>query len=59
MRDAKPYLAADPGIMLWSCANLLSAAEATAQYAMVIVNQPITRKDVFLRAWDSCESAVL
>ena len=53
---AKPYVAAEPGINLWSCTDLLSNKGSTrTHYAMIILNQPVTRKDVFVRAWNASE----
>jgi thiamine pyrophosphokinase len=48
---AKPYLAAEPQINLWSCVEILRGAPHPRSYAMIILNQPITRKDTFMRAW--------
>jgi len=52
---ARPYLARDPNVRQWSCVDLLSGTAKRKRYAMIILNQPITRKDVFLRAWDASE----
>ena len=45
----------DPDIQYWSCADLLSGAGKKRPYTLVILNQPITRKDVFIRAWNASE----
>ena len=51
----RPYLVRNPDTKLWSCVELLSGAPKRKIYAMIILNQPVTRKDVFLRAWDASE----
>lgn len=53
---AQSYLQKEPGTNLWSCVDLLSGKAKQKPYAMIILNQPITRKGVFLRAWDASGS---
>jgi hypothetical protein len=48
---AKDYVAADPGINLWSCVNVLQGTRQSTPYAMIILNQPITMKETFRHAW--------
>ncbi|ORX41277.1 Thiamin pyrophosphokinase [Kockovaella imperatae] len=53
---AKRHAAQDPNVLLWSCTDLLSnKGSRKNRYAMIILNQPITRKDVFVRAWAASE----
>ena len=52
---AKRYIAQEPGVQLWSCTDLLQGKARGIRYAMIILNQPITRKDIFLRAWAASE----
>ena len=48
------YQEDEPGINLWSCTEVLKGRRPRDErYAMIILNQPITRKDVFLRAWNA------
>lgn len=51
----RPHLDQNPDTKVWSCTDLLSGTARQESYAMIILNQPITRKDVFLRAWDASE----
>ena len=50
---AKPFLEADPDLTPWTCVDLVQGIPGERPYAMVILNQPITRKDIFLRAWSA------
>ena len=52
------YAHTSPDTKVWSCGDLLSGRNHK-QYAMIVLNQPITRKDIFLRAWKSSESRSL
>ncbi|GFZ44706.1 hypothetical protein JCM24511_02430, partial [Saitozyma sp. JCM 24511] len=42
-----------PSARLWSCVDIFSPTRSSP-YAMIILNQPITRPDIFFRAWRSC-----
>ena len=56
MSVAQKYQKEEPGIKLWSCTELLKGKRPKDErYAMIILNQPITRKDVCLRAWTTSE----
>jgi hypothetical protein len=50
---AKPFLDQDPDLTPWTCVDLIQGIAGERPYAMIILNQPITRKDVFLRAWSA------
>ena len=52
---AKPYLVQDPSTVLWDCVDILSEIERDEPYAMIILNQPISRRDTFVTAWNACE----
>jgi hypothetical protein len=52
---AKSFLAQDPDLVAWTCVDLIQGLAGEREYAMVILNQPITRKDIFLRAWSASE----
>ena len=45
----------DPSITPWTCVDLIQGIPGPRPYAMIILNQPITRKDIFLRAWAASE----
>lgn len=57
----RPYLADDPSTKVWSCASFLTASSKRPSTggakinAVIVLNQPITRKDVFIRVWNACE----
>lgn len=54
MSHAQKYIDEDPDTRLWSCVDLLSGKETSGkQYAIIILNQPITHKDTFFRIWDA------
>lgn len=53
---ARPILDADPDVKPWSCVDLMQGQSGQRPYAMIILNQPITRKDIFLRAWSASQS---
>lgn len=40
-----------PGLRTWSAVGLFADRPHRASYAMIILNQPITRHDALLRAW--------
>lgn len=54
---AQPYMTAEPKTKLWNCGDILSSETRHKRYAMIILNQPITRKDAFLRAWNASQSS--
>lgn len=55
---AKPYLAANPSTTLWNCVDILSGEpKKEPVYAMIILNQPITNKEIFEKAWKASESS--
>jgi hypothetical protein len=56
---AKPFLEADPDLTPWTCVDLVQGISGERPYAMVILNQPVTRKDIFLRAWSASEDSGL
>jgi len=56
---AKPFLEADPDLTPWTCVDLVQGISGERPYAMVILNQPITRKDIFLRAWSASKHDTL
>lgn len=39
----------------WDCNELFSGTATDPHYAMIILNQPIVRDDVFQRAWHASE----
>ncbi|KAK4689582.1 thiamine pyrophosphokinase, partial [Tremellales sp. Uapishka_1] len=45
----------DSAAKYWDATDILSGSPSDRSYAMVILNQPITRKDTFLRAWEASE----
>ena len=51
---AKPWIEKDPAAKLWSCVDVVNGETPKRPYAMIVLNQPITRKDIFLRAWNAC-----
>lgn len=55
---AEPYLKETPNANTWSCVDLLQGIPGETPYAMIILNQPITRKDIFLRAWAASEPEI-
>ena len=56
---AKPFLDNDPDLTPWSCVDLVQGIASERPTAMIILNQPITRKDIFLRAWSACKLMIL
>lgn len=52
---ARPILDQDPSVTAWTCVDLIQGLPGPRPYAMIILNQPITRKDIFLRAWAASE----
>jgi hypothetical protein len=51
---AQKYVKREKDCTMWSVVDLL-AGERKTRYAMVILNQPITRIDIFKKAWRACE----
>jgi hypothetical protein len=52
---AEPYIKVEPAIQLWSCTDVLKGISGSTPYAMIILNQPIERKETFVRAWTASE----
>jgi len=52
---ARPFLDRDPDLTPWTCVDLVQGIPGETPYAIIILNQPITRKDIFLRAWSACK----
>lgn len=48
---AEGYKAKYPGIRTWSPVGLLADRPGRTNYAMIILNQKITRRDTLYRAW--------
>jgi hypothetical protein len=53
---SKPFLDNDPNTISWSRVDLVRGISSSSERptAMIILNQPITRIDIFLRAWSAC-----
>ncbi|EIW73187.1 hypothetical protein TREMEDRAFT_25042 [Tremella mesenterica DSM 1558] len=52
---SKRYLEKEPDARIWNCCDLFNGEPSGRKYALIILNQPITRKDVFLRVWNASE----
>ena len=45
----------ETSVVHWNCVEILSDEPGSQEYAMIILNQPITHMRTFLRAWSACE----
>jgi hypothetical protein len=52
---ARPIREHEPDTTAWTCVDLIQGVPGNRPYAMIILNQPIARKDIFLRAWAASE----
>lgn len=46
----------DAAARTWDCADILSDSSSSNRYALLILNQPIVRADVFRKCWQACEN---